>query len=118
MFASWYYLPSRGRLRHAGSIRVPLNRLTDTCALRGQTAVEDLPRTPRSTSLSFFTFFFQMLGSLGTQATLGLAAGCCLISSVLAELEADNPGADHQEKQVGKICPSSSKIAVMHRVVS
>jgi len=40
-----------------------------------------------------------MLGSLGTQAALGLAAGCCLISSVLAELEADNPGADHQEKQ-------------------
>ena len=59
-----------------------------------------------------------MLGSLGTQATLGLAAGCCLISSVLAELEADNPVADHQEKQVGKKCPSSSKIAVMHCVVS
>ena len=68
--------------------------------------------------LPLSTFFFQMLGSLGTQATLGLAAGCCLISSVLAELEADNPGADHQEKQVGKKCPSSSKIAVMHRVVS
>ena len=62
-----------------------------------------------------------MFGSIGTQAGLGLAAGCCLISSALAELgpEGDNPVAAVHEKQVGtsKKRPSSSQIIEMHGVV-
>jgi len=38
-----------------------------------------------------------MFDSIGKQASLGLAAGCCLIGSAMAELDADNP--DVQEKQ-------------------
>ena len=62
-----------------------------------------------------------MFGSIRMQAGLGLAAGCCLISSALAELgpEGDNPVAAVQEKQVGtsKKRPSSSQIIEMHGVV-
>jgi len=42
-----------------------------------------------------------MFGTIGRQAGLGLAAGCCLISSAMAELgpEGDSPVAAVQEKQ-------------------
>ena len=96
------YLPEISRLSSTGSIRV---ESTDSCALCRQTAAEDLPGTPRrSLCSSFNTFsysYLQMFGSIGTQASLGLAAGCCLIGSALAELGPEGNSPAVQEKQVG-----------------
>ena len=61
-----------------------------------------------------------MFDSIGTQVGLGLAAGCCLISSAMAELGQEGEGAAAvQEKQVGasKKRPSSSQIIGMQAVV-
>ena len=96
------YLPAISRLSSTGSIRV---ESTDTCALCRQTAAEDLPGTPRHSLCSSFntisSSFLQMFGSIGTQASLGLAAGCCLIGSALAELGPEEDSHVVQEKQVG-----------------
>ena len=67
-------------------------------------------------SSTIYLVLLQMFDSIGKQASLGLAAGCCLIGSAMAELDADNP--DVQEKQVGiKKRRSSSHIIEMHCVV-
>ena len=61
-----------------------------------------------------------MFDSIGTQVGLGLAAGCCLIGSAMAELGPEGEGAAAvQEKQVGasKKWPSSSQIIGVQAVV-